>query len=59
MSGAQPFDPRDYNARPYGGGDPYADYRKTELDFSGLVDLADRRLGGGVLAANDEFFAQR
>ncbi|MEU3309120.1 allantoicase [Nocardiopsis sp. NPDC055551] len=59
MSGAQPFDPRDYNARPYGGGDPYADYKKTELDFSGLVDLADRRLGGGVLAANDEFFAQR
>ena len=59
MSGAQPFDPRDYNARPYGGGDPYADYVKTELDFSGLVDLADRRLGGGVLAANDEFFAQR
>ncbi|MEU3043755.1 hypothetical protein ABZ700_22950, partial [Streptomyces diastaticus] len=30
-------------------------------DFSAtnLVDLADRRLGAGVIAANDEFFAQR
>ncbi|WP_017605123.1 allantoicase [Nocardiopsis alkaliphila] len=59
MSGAQPFDPRAYNAQPYGGGDPYADYKESELDFAGLIDLADRRLGGGVVAANDEFFAQR
>ncbi|WP_160049894.1 MULTISPECIES: allantoicase [unclassified Nocardiopsis] len=59
MSGAQPTDPRAYNAKPYAGGDPYADYRHTELDFSALVDLADRRLGGGVVAANDEFFAHR
>ncbi|MET9709633.1 allantoicase [Nocardiopsis alba] len=59
MSGAQPFDPRAYNAQPYQGGDPYADYKDTKLDFSGLVDLADRRLGGSVVAANDEFFAHR
>ncbi|MGW8532069.1 allantoicase [Nocardiopsis sp. NPDC055824] len=59
MSQGRPFDPRDYNAQPYAGGDPYADYRDGEHDFSGLVDLADRRLGGGVVAANDEFFAQR
>lgn len=59
MSGVQPTDPRAYNARPYAGGDPYADYRDTDLDFSALVDLADRRLGAGVVAANDEFFAQR
>jgi len=26
-------------------------------DFMGLVDLASRHLGGGVVAANDEFFA--
>lgn len=26
-------------------------------DFTGLVDLADRRLGAGVVAASDEFFA--
>ncbi|NYH54178.1 allantoicase [Nocardiopsis arvandica] len=59
MSGAQPIDPRDYNAQPYAGGDPYADYRDTDLDFSAQVDLADRRLGAGVVAANDEFFAHR
>lgn len=47
------------DALPYGGGHPYADYRKAELPFAGLVDLADRRLGAGVIAANDEFFAQR
>ncbi|MFV2197948.1 allantoicase [Nocardiopsis sp. LOL_012] len=52
-------DPRDYNARPYGGGDPYADHRPATRDFSGLTDLADRRLGGSVIAANDEFFADR
>jgi len=28
-------------------------------DFTRLVDLADRRLGGGVVAANDEFFAEK
>jgi allantoicase len=47
------------DASPYGGGDPYADYRTADLPFTGLVDLADRRLGGGVIAANDEFFAER
>ncbi|MCZ4119186.1 allantoicase [Streptomyces sp. H39-S7] len=47
------------DARPFGGGDPYADYRCAELPFTGLVDLADRRLGAGVIAANDEFFAER
>lgn len=47
------------DARPFGGGDPYADYRRAELPFTGLVDLADRRLGAGVIAANDEFFAER
>ncbi|MFF8615808.1 allantoicase [Streptomyces sp. NPDC015350] len=52
-------DPHANDAAPYGGGDPYADYRTTDLPFTGLVDLADRRLGAGVIAANDEFFAQR
>ncbi|WP_330172825.1 allantoicase [Streptomyces sp. NBC_01498] len=47
------------DARPYGGGDPYADYRSADLPFTGLVDLADRRLGAAVVAANDEFFAER
>ncbi|KUH40558.1 MULTISPECIES: allantoicase [Streptomyces] len=47
------------DASPYGGGDPYADYRTADLPFAGLVDLADRRLGAGVVAANDEFFAER
>ncbi|WP_406384878.1 hypothetical protein [Streptomyces sp. NBC_01618] len=47
------------DANPYGGGDPYADYRTADLPFTGLVDLADRRLGAGVIAANDEFFAER
>ena len=28
-------------------------------DFTELVDLASERLGGGVIAANDEFFAPR
>ncbi|MBZ4319849.1 allantoicase [Streptomyces huiliensis] len=47
-------------ARPYQGGDPYADYRAAaELPFGHLPDLADRRLGGAVTAANDEFFAER
>ncbi|MBB6174225.1 allantoicase [Nocardiopsis mwathae] len=47
------------DARPYSGGDPYADYRGGEFAFTDLVDLADRRLGGSVIAANDEFFAER
>ncbi|MDX6310635.1 MAG: allantoicase [Streptomyces sp.] len=47
------------DAQPYPGGDPYADYRSAELPFTDLVDLADRRLGAGVIAANDEFFAER
>ncbi|MGP3632560.1 allantoicase [Streptomyces sp. 24-1644] len=47
------------DANPYGGGDPYADYRTADFPFSRFVDLADRRLGAGVIAANDEFFAER
>jgi allantoicase len=47
------------DANPYGGGDPYADYRTADLPFTRYADLADRRLGAGVIAANDEFFAQR
>ncbi|MDV9200600.1 allantoicase [Streptomyces sp. Wh19] len=52
-------DPHANDAAPYSGGDPYADYRTTDFPFTELVDLADRRLGAGVIAANDEFFAQR
>ncbi|MFF8815056.1 allantoicase [Streptomyces pactum] len=52
-------DPAGGNAAPYGGGDPYADYRHGDFPFTHLVDLADRRLGGAVPAANDEFFAER
>ncbi|WP_299538907.1 allantoicase [uncultured Streptomyces sp.] len=50
------------DASPFGGGDPYADYRTPGpggFPFDHLVDLADRRLGAGVIAANDEFFAER
>ncbi|GAO11217.1 allantoicase [Streptomyces lydicamycinicus] len=50
------------DAGPYPGGDPYADYRTpghAGFPFSHLPDLADRRLGAGVIAANDEFFAER
>ncbi|MFF2653275.1 allantoicase [Streptomyces sp. NPDC058045] len=47
------------DANPYGGGDPYADYRSTDLPFTRYANLADRQLGAGVIAANDEFFAQR
>lgn len=47
------------DARPYGGGDPYADYRSAAFPFTHHPDLADRRLGAGVVAANDEFFAHR
>ncbi|MBE3001670.1 allantoicase [Nocardiopsis sp. HNM0947] len=59
MSPTPAFDPLAYNAQPYPGGDPFADYKESKLDLDGLVDLADRRLGGAVLAANDEFFAHR
>ncbi|MFD4697438.1 allantoicase [Streptomyces niveus] len=47
------------DALPYAGGDPYADHRSADFPFTHLVDLADRRLGAGVIAANDEFFADR
>ncbi|MFE3325750.1 allantoicase [Streptomyces sp. NPDC059176] len=47
------------NAKPYGGGDPYADYRTADFPFADCANLADRRLGAAVIAANDEFFAQR
>ncbi|WP_333767560.1 allantoicase [Streptomyces sp. IBSBF 2435] len=50
------------DALPYAGGNPFADYRSTDLGPAGLArfaDLADRRLGAGVIAANDEFFADR
>ncbi|GHJ41142.1 allantoicase [Streptomyces sp. TS71-3] len=46
-------------AAPYAGGDPYADYRTADFPFTGLPDLADRALGAGVVAADDEFFAPR
>ncbi|MFF0449815.1 allantoicase [Streptomyces sp. NPDC004609] len=46
-------------ADPYPGGDPYADYRTAEFPFVHHADLADRRLGASVIAANDEFFAER
>ncbi|WP_104821000.1 allantoicase [Kitasatospora sp. MMS16-BH015] len=50
----------DLAAAPYAGGDPYADYRAAGAhEFTGLTDLADRRLGGAVVAAGDEFFADR
>ncbi|MER5882200.1 allantoicase [Streptomyces sp. NPDC001941] len=52
-------DPHANDAAPYPGGDPYADYRRGDFAFTELVDLADRRLGAGVVAANDEFFAER
>ncbi len=37
----------------------YADYTDCEQPFRQLTDLADRRLGAGVIAANDELFAER
>ena len=46
-------DPHANDAAPYGGGDPYADYRTGDFPFTELVDLADRRLGAGVIAANE------
>ncbi|MCS0635361.1 allantoicase [Streptomyces sp. LP05-1] len=47
------------DARPYAGGDPYADYRTADFPFTVHADLAGRTLGAGVIAANDEFFAER
>lgn len=47
------------DANPYGGGDPYADYRTADFPFTQYANLADRQLGAGVIAANDEFFAMR
>ncbi|RCG21185.1 allantoicase [Streptomyces diacarni] len=49
------------DAAPYSGGDTYADYRAPEagFPFAHLPDLVDRRLGATVIAANDEFFAER
>ncbi|MEU0391693.1 allantoicase [Streptomyces sp. NPDC006208] len=47
------------DADPYGGGDPYADHRTADFPFTHHADLADRRLGAAVVAANDEFFAER
>ncbi|MGD6742360.1 allantoicase [Streptomyces sp. BH106] len=47
------------DASPYGGGDPYADYRTADFPFTQDANLAARQLGAGVIAANDEFFAQR
>ncbi|WP_069812462.1 allantoicase [Streptomyces sp. TP-A0874] len=47
------------DASPYAGGDPYADYRRADLPFEQLTDLADRRLGAGAIAASDEFFGMR
>lgn len=55
----EPQQPSAYGAAPYAGGDPYADYRSADPPFAHLVDLADRRLGGAVVAADDEFFAER
>src|SRR2546426_4914291 len=36
-----------------------AQARKPLMDFTELIDLAAERLGGAVLAANDEFFAPK
>ncbi|WP_282796410.1 allantoicase [Streptomyces sp. CC224B] len=47
------------DASPYGGGEPYADYRTADFPFTQYPNLADRQLGAGVIAANDEFFAMR
>jgi allantoicase len=37
----------------------HTDPRPAGHDFTGLPDLASRALGGGVVAANDELFAER
>ncbi len=47
------------DASPYGGGEPFADYRTADFPFTQYANLADRQLGAGVIAANDEFFAMR
>ncbi|MET9501930.1 allantoicase [Streptomyces sp. NPDC006622] len=47
------------DANPYAGGDPYADFRTADFPFTSYPNLADRQLGAAVVAANDEFFAQR
>lgn len=59
MTTPRPTDPHANDCGPYTGGDPYADYRAPDFSFTSLTDLADRRLGGAVVAANDEFFAER
>nr|WP_202449054.1 allantoicase [Streptomyces sp. SID2999] len=61
VTAQQPSNPPRFtgDAAPYGGGDPYADYRTADFPFTHHPDLADRRLGAGVIAANDEFFAER
>ncbi|MBB5121254.1 allantoicase [Streptomyces eurocidicus] len=58
---AEDAPPRSFagNAEPYAGGDPYADYRTAPVPFGHLPDLADRDLGAAVVAASDEFFAER
>ncbi|MFE6488996.1 allantoicase, partial [Streptomyces sp. NPDC057757] len=59
MTAQQPSARFTGDANPYGGGDPYADYRTADFPFTQYANLADRQLGAGVVAANDEFFAQR
>ena len=56
---ASTSDPHAFDAQPYPGGDPFADYRAGDYAFTADPDLADRRLGAGAVAANDEFFAPR
>src|SRR2546422_11627245 len=38
---------------------PYTTLFRSLMDFTELSDLAAARLGGAVLAANDEFFAPK
>lgn len=60
MTADNPVTPRfTGDASPYPGGDPYADYRTADFPFTALTELTDRQLGAGVIAANDEFFAER
>lgn len=54
------FRTENYAPQPYGGGNSWADHRRVgEFNHTELPDLADRRIGAGVIAANDEFFAIR
>ncbi|MCM2394171.1 allantoicase [Streptomyces albipurpureus] len=46
-------------AAPFRGGDAFADYRTADFPFLLHPDLAARELGAAVIAANDEFFAER